>query len=144
MPLSGAPASVGETFHQTCHLRLVWSAQLHPVGEHSPWDRLRDRLLWDTFIKWLREDVHLEEEMEEMLVQSADTRSIGSARTTKTRNRVDKTRNPVVAHPDPDRFASHGALRSPGRNHFQRYTALTRDELMEMKSSLQDFLQLAL
>ena len=38
-------------------LRLVWSAPLCLVGTRlSPWERLYDRLLWLSFIAWLRHD----------------------------------------------------------------------------------------
>ena len=42
------------------HLRLVWSARLRPAGQHSPWERLADRLRWSGFIRWLRQDVRNE------------------------------------------------------------------------------------
>ena len=39
-------------------LRLVWAARLRLVGcGLSPWERLHERLLWLSFITWLRQDV---------------------------------------------------------------------------------------
>ena len=46
--------------------RLVWSARLRLVGcGLSPWERLHERLLWQGFIAWLRQDLQHERDAPE-------------------------------------------------------------------------------